>query len=248
MNTQLGFLQKALSCVLIAGATLACSSASAQTTTLVDDFNGTLSGYTQTVILDVNGNATNGTTFQTNANGQLEVVTTNYDDIEQIAFIRDGLSLAVGDEVQLDVTDPLSGNRNLGLYVGGTAPTTGIREDYVSNYGAANGAVATRGFDGSSEYGNTQVFPDHDTLFIALTAPNTFEVGYYDAGIRTVYETRNPATPNSADFVGIYADIRADGTLGVADNLRVVSAVPEPSSLALLGLASIAGLARRRKR
>ena len=39
-----------------------------------------------------------------------------------------------------------------------------------------------------------------------------------------------------------------DGTLGTLDNLRIVSAVPEPSSLALLGLGgAVVGLVRRRK-
>ena len=38
-----------------------------------------------------------------------------------------------------------------------------------------------------------------------------------------------------------------DGTLGTLDNLRIVSAVPEPSSLALLGWGAVVGLVRRRK-
>ena len=38
-----------------------------------------------------------------------------------------------------------------------------------------------------------------------------------------------------------------DGTLGTLDNLRIVSAVPEPSSLALLGLGTMLVGLRRRK-
>ena len=105
----------------------------AQQSTLVDDFSGDLSNYTDTVILDNNGGGANSSTW-TLSGGTLTLVTNSYDGIEQHAFINNGLALEVGQEVQLDVTVPIIGDRNLGLYVGGTAPTTGVRRDYITVY------------------------------------------------------------------------------------------------------------------
>lgn len=224
-------------------------SGSLSAATLVDDFSGGLAAWTQTTILDVGGSGSNDASFAVDGSGDLVFTTTTYDNIEQYAFILNGASLAIGEEAQIDIDVPLSGNRNLGLFVGGTAPvfaTNGMdtRVDNITNYSASNGAVATRGQDGTSEYGNTQVFPTAQTLFIARSATNTFEVGYYDSGARTVYETRNPSTPNSADFIGIYADARAAGTVGAISEFRIV---PEPSSVLLVGLGCLGAIVRRRR-
>ena len=55
-------------------------------------------------------------------------------------------------------------------------------------------------------------------------------------------------TDAAGPTIGLYADVRAAGTIQSGfDNLRIVSAVPEPSSLALLGLVTVVGLVRRRK-
>lgn len=199
--------------------------------TSFDDFSGDLSNWTSTVILDSDGSGTaasNTAAFTINGSGQLELETTAYDGIEQYAFIYNGLVLSVGEEIVLDVPIPLSGNRNLGLYVGGTAPVTGAfgadtRQDYISVYSGTNNNIATRGFDGTNEYSNTQDnAAGAASMFIARTAANTFEVGYYTAaGDREVFETRTPNFPNAATFVGIYADARAVGTVGTADNFRI---------------------------
>ncbi|MEM6257212.1 MAG: hypothetical protein AAGI37_02725 [Planctomycetota bacterium] len=70
---------------------------------LIDDYSSTdLSDYTKYVILDVNGGASNDTELQV-VNGEVFAVTTSYDDIEQLAFIRNGLSLEVGQEVQASI-------------------------------------------------------------------------------------------------------------------------------------------------
>ena len=214
---------------------------------VVDDFTSGLGNWTPTVILDANDGGSNAFGFQVNGSDQLEINTTSFDGIEQYAFTLAGATLAVGEEAQVDISVPISGNRNLGLYVGGTAPTTGIRQDYITVYGAANTTIATRGFDGNSEYNNTQAAgPGTQTMFIARTAENTFDIGFYTDSERTVFETRTPATPNSAEFVGIYADTRATGILGSVDAFRIVATVPEPSAVLLSALAAIGFLRRRR--
>ena len=221
-------------------------------TIVIDDFQGGLTA-TSTVILDVNGGASNQSTWQINGSGQLELATNGFDDIEQLAYIYNGFSLGVGDELQADFTSTIAGNRNFGLYVGGTSPTAGVRQDYISVYGGSNpnNNIFTRGFDGTTEYNNLPGTPATgliDSMFIARTATNTFDVGFVDsAGTRTVIATRTPTTANSADVLGFYADVRADGALSAADNLRIVSAIPEPSSLACLALGSIGLFTRRRR-
>ena len=194
---------------------------------LVDDFSGDLSNYTNTVILDVNGGLTNSSTW-TIVDEQLTLVTDSYDDIEQHAFINNGLTLEVGEELQLNATVPAVGNRNIGLYVGGTAPVTGVRQDYITVYTnvAPSTQVFTRGFDGTTEYNNLfGSAQGADRIFIARIDVNVFEVGFYLGGAREVIATREPAFANTANFVGIYADVRATGTLGVVDNLTLLQPV-----------------------
>ena len=194
---------------------------------IVDDFSDDLSNWTHTLILDAQNVGTNTSEFQINGDGQLELATTNFNGIEQHAFIYDGLSLAVGEEVLLDVPVPISGNRNLGLYVGGTEPVNGVlgtdtRQDYIAVYSGINNRIATRGFDGTNEYNNLETTATNaSTLFIAQPFTNTFEVGFYRNGIRNVTAVRTPAFPNDATFIGIYADARQPGTIGTADNFRI---------------------------
>ncbi|MBK1882524.1 hypothetical protein JIN85_08860 [Luteolibacter pohnpeiensis] len=203
----------------------ACGSAGAEVT-VIDDFSGELSGYTATVILDANGGASNVSTWQTYEE-QLEVQTTSFDGIEQWAYIRDGLTLPVGKEVRAQIDH--YGNLDMGLYVGGNAPVAGVRENYITVYARNTGQVSSRGFDGTSEFGvaATGANIGYDTLFIARTDTNTYEAGYYSGTNRIVIATRTPATPNSANAVGIYADVR-DGTeyLGSVDNLTIADISP----------------------
>ena len=210
---------------------------------LIDDFSGDLSNYTSTVILDANGGGSNAAAWQISGE-TLELATTAYDGIEQYAMIYNGLSLSVGQEVQMDLVHN-GVSQDLGLYVGGTTPVAGTRKDYVSVYGRHTGELFSRGFDGTSEYGQVGwISPAYTKLFIARTAANTYEAGYYDAGGRSVMVTRTPSFANDGDVVGFYADVRAAGTLGNIDNLTII---PEPASVALIGL-GLAGMLVSRRR
>lgn len=210
---------------------------------IIDDFSGDLSNWTSTVILDANGGASNVASWQI-VDGKIELHTTGYDGIEQYAMIYNGLSLGVGEELQVDFALG-SGSQDLGLYVGGTSPVPLVRQDYIAMYARNNGQVFTRGFDGTTEYGLVGDWGNVplDTLFIARIAENTYEAGYYIGSDRVILATRTPNHPNSGTVVGIYADVRAAGELGSLDNFRII---PEPATLALLGLGGL-GLLRRRR-
>jgi hypothetical protein len=211
---------------------------------LIDDFSGDLSAYTSTVILDNNGGASNVSSWQI-VDGVLQLNTTTYDGIEQYAFIRSGLTLGVGQELQADVVVGATGSQDIGLYVGGTTPQTGVRMDYIAMYRRNNGQLFSRGFDGTTEYalaGNWTNNIPIDTLFIARTAENTFEAGWYYNGERTVLVTRTPSYANAATFIGFYADVRGAGVVGSLDNLRIV---PEPATMALLGLGALLAARKR---
>ncbi|WP_425395565.1 beta strand repeat-containing protein [Aeoliella sp.] len=191
-------------------------------TTIIDDFSGDLSSYTNTVILDTDtGGGANTAAWQITG-GAAEYNTTTYQSIEQSALVRSGLSLAVGEELIVDVAHS-GDSQDIGLYVGGTTPVAGTRQDYVSVYARNDGQLYSRGFDGTTEYGLVGGgAPEYTSLFVARTGENTFEAGFYDATGRNVITTRTPATANEADVIGFYTDVRAAGVLGSVDNLRIL--------------------------
>ncbi|MEJ5259238.1 MAG: LamG-like jellyroll fold domain-containing protein [Anaerohalosphaeraceae bacterium] len=213
--------------ILLAGLWAAAASAYVPSR-LIDDFSGGLGAWTHTVILDNNGGASNVSSWQI-VNGRLQIQTTTYDGIEQHAFIRSGLALEIGDELQVDVIPEYTGTQDIGLYVGGTTPQRFVRRDYIAVYRRNNGQLFSRGFDGTTEYNLVGgASPAIDQLFIARVAVNTFEVGWYSGGVRNILVTRTPATPNAATVVGIYADVRSTGVVGSVDNLRIVRAEFSP--------------------
>jgi hypothetical protein len=225
---------------------------------ILDDFSGTLSNWTSTVILNNGTTAFNTAGLAINS-GALTYATSTFDGIQQAAHIFSGRSLAIGEEVQIDilgnVTAPNTSDA-IGLYVG-IAPTTataaggsGTRASFVSIYKRSDDIIYSRGFGGSTEYAlaaTASAVSSSVTLFITRTASDTYELGYFSGGIvRTVLTTRVDAT-NPAFAIGLYTDSRANGTIASVDNFSVI---PEPGSFAVLaGLAVLGtvGVKRRRK-
>ena len=221
-------------------------SASAQTTTVIDDFSSfDPANYTATVILDVGGAGRNNTTFAVNGDGALEVSTTGYDDIEQTAIIRNGLTLAVGEEVQADFTHFGTSNasRNLGLYVGNAAPILSATDgddprsgsNYITLYGQSpNTRIFQRGFNALGEYENLSAVPlgtFTGTYFVQRLDADTYVTGVLDDGAddgsgRTINATltvNGEFGANDGNFVGFYVDVRENGITGTVDNLRIIS-------------------------
>jgi len=226
----------------LAAALLAALPAAAAPIGLIDAFDDAdLSDYTLTKILD-QGSADN-VVFSSPA-GLLEATSVGADGAEQVLLLNNtGVSLDVGEELQIDNAITAATGNDLGLAVGAT-PTAGVRENYLFISFRSATQLNTRGFLGASEIGQVQAFGvNADTLFIARTAADTFELGYYDGASRNIVRTETGADPSIGDNVGFYADLRADGaSFSGLDNLRIV---PEPTA-ALLAALTLAGAATRR--
>lgn len=200
--------------------------------TLIDDFESGLAGYTSTIILDTNGGGSNVAEWRVSG-GELEYIT--YDEqgstVEQSAYIRNGLALEVGQEIQVDL-DHTDASQDLGLYVGGTTPTTGQREDYVSIYARSGGSLYSRGFVGTNELNLISAgSPAFDQLFVKRVGTEDYELGYYNGDSRVVITTRYGMSGNDGSLVGFYTDVRNEGVLGSLDNLTLL----EPGMLLYQG-------------
>jgi hypothetical protein len=212
---------------------------------VVDDFSGNLSAWTATRILDANGGGSNTYAWQITG-GSVEIATTTFDGIEQTALTRTDITLGIGEELQADYAHSNTGSQDIGLYVGAGTPTADVRADYVNVYVRNNGQLFSRGFNGATELslGGGATPATISSLFIARTAADAYELGYYDGGaVRNIVSTRTGLTGVTGGAIGLYSDVRAVGVRGNVDNVRIV---PEPGSLALLALAGAALVRRRR--
>ncbi len=213
---------------------------------VIDDFSdGDLSDYTNTVILNNGTAALNASVWQVN-NGSLEIVTSVYDDVEQSAFIKNGYTLNIGQELRVDISHN-GGSQDIGLYVG-IEPTVGTRKNYVAVYSrGSQNAVYSRGFNGTSEMNlkSAALTGGNGTLFITRDGANDYEAGFYNGTERVVIADRNGLAFGAGDslVIGLYTDIRAAGTLGSVDNLTIV---PEPATMALLGLGGLVAVRKRK--
>lgn len=193
---------------------------------------------TSTVILDANGGGANTASLGWSS-GALTYDTTTYDGIEQAAHIYSGVTLDVGEEVQVDI-DNESGNQDFGVYVGGSAPVyTGgdSRAHYVNVYARDSGQVLADRFTSSgATFNDFQVFGiDYRKLFIARTGTYDYELGYYEGAAltRVVAGSLLGATDIDGSYVGFYTDVRAAGSVGTATGLEVI---PEPATIGLIGV------------
>jgi len=227
---------------VVAVASMAANIASAQVEVTVDDFeSGDFSAYTTTVILDNNGGGSNVSALEA-VGGNVTLNTSSIDPegVEQLAITRSDFTLDIGDELQLDVDRgedgdrALRGDQDFGLYVGGSAPVAGVRENYIIVFQRdAVQDVQTALFNAENSGGNTNGFGSdaaYDTMFIARTGEDTYEAGYYNDGERVVLrEAATIPTDIDGPTIGFYADVRAADVLESGyDNLTIVSADSDP--------------------
>jgi hypothetical protein len=158
---------------------------------------------------------------------------------------RTDFTLGIGEELQADYSHSNLDSQDVGLYVGAGTPTVNVRANYVNVYVRNNGQIFSRGFNGTTELalGGGATPASISSLFIARTAADAYELGYYDGLVRNIVSTRTGLAGVTGGAIGLYSDVRAVGTRGDLDNVRIV---PEPATAGLLALAAAALVWRRR--
>ena len=191
-------------------------------TGLVDNFSGDLSAWTITRILDANGAGSNTFNFQI-TDGAVEILTTAFDGIEQYAMTRTDFTLAVGETLRADYINDNLDSQDIGLYVGAGTPTMDVRQNYVAIYVRNDGALYSRGFNGMTEFplAGGGVPASIESLFVTRSAADEYQLGWFEGGIRNVLVTRSGTPGITGGAIGLYADVRATGTRGSIDNVRI---------------------------
>jgi len=240
-----------------------CSMSVAAQAQLIDDFNTTgLSAYTLTPVLYSGGAAPATTTISfSRPAGGLQATAANFSAIEQALFLRDDYSLNIGYTLKVDVNWSLGNSQDLGLCIASTATPTAASTNPLGNtrtslsytFVGIRGTqehVVSSGFDGTTSLSTQQYQPGSGTttgLFITRTSATTFDMGYNTGAGDVVLTTYTFANSDVGNAIGFYADMRANGSIGTFDNLRI-EAVPEPSALAFLGLSGLGTILFRRNK
>jgi hypothetical protein len=242
----------------------ACLAAAVAQAQLIDDFSvAGLGEYDRTRILD-NGVAEANVSFADASGALVASYTGTLNQPEQLVFLRNDFSLAVGNRLLVDVLFPTqTSEMDFGIAVSATATPTAAsagdtdtrdtfnwagvyvrpNQNAVRSTSSINGAVVTA--TGILTADETSV----SQLFIERNTDTLFTVGYYDTSA-TRFESRTVTftTTDVGTAIGFYGDLRANGgSLGSLDNLRIV-AIPEPSVLALAGIGLLGLIFRLRRK
>jgi hypothetical protein len=229
---------------------------------LVDNFSDTgLTEYTKTVVHD--GDATKVSYFQS-PSGALQCDADVNPNIEQLLLLRDDYSVAVGQALICDISEVAGPRNDIGLAVcfSETPPELvydtdvggyqSSRQDYCAVYVQADndnlkGIYVDGTNAGSTIYaGGSHGSADVTHLFIQRDSMTQWSLGYI-SGVQGVYifATGTLANTDIGSAIGFFADMRSLDTATSVGDLDNLSIVPEPATIALLGLG---GLLLRRKR
>jgi hypothetical protein len=251
--------------------TVASAMGIAAQATLVDDFSGDLSAYTETIVLAQNYDP--AFTFSI-VSGTLEVTRPTLGSggtPQQDVFLRSDYSLTPGYVLRVDavglVTNTLYSdfgivvgsqvNPNPAVYAGSNVDT---RSNLVNVYFKGSyGTLGTRGADGVTQmYSNSGLYPTNAAgtvlgyyavtgLWISEPSTGVYDVGYTLASgdilfHRYTVSGTQPGDTAIGTAIGFYADLRAGSdTYGFLDNLRL-EPIPEPTTMAFCGLGGLLGL------
>ena len=180
---------------------------------LTENFDEGLDAYTATVILGAT--RSHETEWET-VDGALRLNTTFHEDgAQQHALTRTDVALFVGYEWRATFADATTGPQDIGLYVGAGHPEQDVRADYVNIFIRNSTQLIAHGFAGTTTYGNViEGEANVDSMFIARTGPNTFDVGWYDGDTRNVLTTRTTINPSVGTAIGFYGHVGGVGIVG----------------------------------
>ena len=236
----------------------ACSTGLVAQAQLIDAFNGeSLSGYTDTLVLDNSSGAGSGVSFSDSTGSMVASFSGATSDPEQALFLTP-TSLPVGDALVVYPTmSYTTTTEDLGIAISATATPAAAGSGNAYNSRATfdwasisvrpsqtsirqnssiSGAVTTSADVINGVSANTVA-----QLFIENMGGGSFTLGYVDTSdvIHTDDTLAFSGSSAIGAAIGIYGDIRTTGTsLGGLNNLTIEpnAAVPEPTSLALLGM------------
>jgi hypothetical protein len=247
-----------------------CSMGLAVQAQLIDTLTGSLGGYTDTLVLDSSSGTGLGVSFPSSASGLSASYVGTGTSAEQAMFLAPvntfSTAFVVGDRLTVNVAVPVSSTAmDFGLAVASTATPTaaGSGNAYNSRTTFDWASISIRPSQGSVRSGsdvsgtlvtsaNVLSVPSSSVsqLFIEWNSPLVFTIGYFNGSSQVTAET---VTFNSGSTIGtaigFYGDLRATGTsLGNFSNLTI-TAIPEPSTLAMccIGLAGLFVGLRRKK-
>jgi hypothetical protein len=245
--------------------TAVCLAGAVSQAQLIDSFSGgSLGSYTLTRILDNNVSVAN-VSFS-DAGGVLSAAYGGTGNAaEQVVLLRNDFSLSIGSRLLVDVVFPTqTSEMDFGLAVSATAtPSSVVNPTPTDTRGTFNWAGvyvrpsqnavrSTSSINGTVVTGTGVLTVDEtlvSRLFIERTSATDFVLGYYNTSdVRVDSRTVTFTATDVGNAIGFYGDLRAvGGTLGSLDNLRI-EVVPEPTSVALLGLGSLGLVFRWRRK
>ena len=153
--------------------------------------------------------------------------------------------LAVGETVSVDVAPNGSPDFYLTVSTTDRGPNTGTEDGIrlnVQNGSNIRSRIYNNGSLSTANYGGSYNLNLDYTLYITRNSDSNFTVAYDNGSGVVSLDTYDVAAVGSQE---LYVGVERFGSTMAFDNLQIV-AVPEPGSLALLGLGGLCLLRRRR--